>query len=896
MFTRPTGGLCLVALTLTCASSPAFAKNWRELEAEYTAARKLVADPPEPRPGQTLKDEQKKALEEAKSALEKLPKELFEENAKKAAELLVEDLIHSSRAVAIAASKGLVAAKGRDSKVVVKIFEREKRAQIKRLLARVLIQLDDRGADSALIKEAKDNDTLTRAVLAEAIGDLGARATGAGETALRRLLRDDSLRVRYLAASALRKLGQQVDAYPAPTYHPLSGLPDHFWASKVTFLLDSTPVATEVAFEDPFAPQEAEGEQGEGEQGGGAQAPKKKGKGGKDEAKPAGPLRSAYELMGIQIVEALPRLEDASFHLARFGNGTNSYERGFASGGSKAVSGAKSWLERSPTLERDRRVGLALEAALELGSEEVYLFLCGPPTSRGGRDDTDEVVARAEELLWGSGVRLNVIRYIAPSKDTPRTEGERQAELDYANRFASFSGKLAGFGQGELRGVQLARRAAPTPEAEKKEDLGVDLTKAIDSRDQKKVEQAFRKALALDPATPEAELLVEQLAACPDPRFAFDLALEALLSDSPQLSAAAARGLVKNTDPRVLLALAKRFKSEKSAANQIRLLHAIGRAPGQAVTDGLVSAVETLPPDPARVAWSFLAERPAAELAEAKAKLQRRARDLTGLSRDYANICLARAADQAPPPRDGLKTGPGHFLPERFVENGVAFIIDTHKSAEDVFWAPPAPKLTEDKEPDKDKKGKRDKKDKKGEPEPAAKPPVAVLGAIQREVTRGLESLSRSRGRANVYLTGGHSWKPTAGDVAGALDDVKGFVNGVRTGNSRDLLKPIERALGDAAVERIVILVRGLPLRSPGSGDPRELADAVRKANAGRAVRIDVVYVLPPVDQNEPRVAAARKDELAALDAVYGPLAGQSGGELLVRTQLSGIEGPDGPR
>lgn len=881
MFTRHSGGLCLVALTLSCASTPALAKGWRDLESDYLAARKLVADPPTARPGQALKEEDKKALDEAKAALERLPKELFAEDAKKAAELLIEDLVHPSRAVALAASKGLAQAKGRESKPVVKAFEREKRGRVQRLLASVLVQLGDRGADTALIKEAKSSEVMTRVVIAEAIGDLGARATGAGETALRRLLRDDSLRVRYMAASALRKLGKQVDDYPAPVYDPQTGLPDHFWASKVTFLLDATPAATEAAFEDPFAPVE-EGKDKEGDKGG----EKKGGKPAKEA--PQGPLLSPYQLMGTLVAKALPRLGDATFHVSRFGNNTNAYARGFEKGGAKAVSGLESWLGRGVTLERDRRVGLALEQALSLGSEEIFLFVAGLPTQRGGRDDTDEVVAQAEELLWGSGVRLNVIRFLAPAKDTPRTEGERQAEADFLSRFASSSGKLASFGKGEARTIQLARRSEPEPEKPAKEDLGVDLTKAVGSRDQKKVEQAFKKAMSEDPVSSESEQLVEALAACPDPRFAFPLALDALLSDSPQLSAAAARGLVKNVEPRVLLALAKRFKSEKQPAHQIRLLHAIGRAPGQPVTDGLVSAVETLPPDPARVAWSYLAERPAAELAEAKAKLQRRARDLTGLSRDYANLCLARAANQPPPPRDGLNVAPGQFLPQRFVEHGVAFVIDTHKSTDEVFYTPPKPKAAE--APEDDKKGKKGRRGR-GEPEqPAAKPPVSVLGAMQIEVKRGLEALGQSRGRANVYLSGGNSWKPSAADVGGALEDAKEFVGSIRSGNSRDILKPIQRALADSTVERIVLLVRGLPLRSAGSGDPRDLLDAVRKLNAGRAVRIDVVYVLPPIDQSDPRAAAARKDEQAALDALYSTLAGQNGGELQVRTQLSGID------
>ena len=83
---------------------------------------------------------------------------------------------------------------------------------------------------------------------------------------------------------------------------------------------------------------------------------------------------------------------------------------------------------------------------------------------------------------------------------------------------------------------------------------------SISSRDQKKVEKAFREAM--EAGDGQAEQLVEALGACPDARKALPLALEALFGDDPKLSAAAARGLAKNADPKVLFALAKQPPGE----------------------------------------------------------------------------------------------------------------------------------------------------------------------------------------------------------------------------------------------------------------------------------------------------------------------------------------------
>jgi hypothetical protein len=884
MFTRLLSGLAVAALLLT--PQLALAKGWKDLEGRYEEVRADVEDAVAGKKLETKKDETQKArVKRAHSELAALPKELFEENSKKAIDLLLGDLLHETLPVALAAQKGLALAKGRQAKPLFKAFDREKDARRKRVLADVLSQIDDRGAMQSLSKATKAKNSRTRAAVARAIGKAGAaRAKGSGETALRKLLRDKSLLVRHAAASALRKLGQKADKYPEPDHDGTTGLPDRYAADKVVFLVDGSKQAGEVAFNDPFAPED--GEEGKKDEG-------KKDE-GKKKAEEEAPTLSPFQIVGGLVSEAVGGMQESEYQVIRFGSQPSPYKKGFQAGGAKEKSGLEAWFGRKLSVERDRRVLRALQEALDQDADVIYLFLCGLPTVRGGRDDSDATLEAAGQLLRGAGVQLHVIRFVLPPEQDPRTEGAKQARQEFLTRYTKVAGALASLSGGQGRTIELTRREpeGPAEDDSKKEKLDVDLTKAIGSRDKKKVQKAFQAAL--DEPNTEAEALVEAIAACPDPRNALPLALEALLGDEPTLSAAAARGLAKNADPRVLFAIAKTFRSEKDPANQIRLLHAMGRAPGQGVTDGLVAAVATLPRDPARVAWRYLSERPAAELAAAKAKITRRARDVEGLSKAYANVALARAANQPPPPRDGLSPAAGEFLPKRFLEGGVAFVIDSHKATKEIFYTPPEKKAAEDEEPEKGKKKpKKRKRKKKGKGEPKQdeeQQPVTVQEAIRIEVTRALEAIGRASGKANLYVTGGNSFRSGAVDMSSSLEEAKIFLTEkIRPGPQRDVLKPIERALGDFKVERIVVLVSGLPVRSLGDDDPVPFLNKVRKANAGRAVRIDVVYVLPPVDQKNAAAVARRKDELAAMDRLYGQLTGQNDGKVLIRTRLAGV-------
>ena len=68
----------------------------------------------------------------------------------------------------------------------------------------------------------------------------------------RRFLRG-SLRMRALAMASLKTLtGARPDGLPE-TSRGDYGLPDHFHADRITFLIDATRAAGEQAFNDPYA-------------------------------------------------------------------------------------------------------------------------------------------------------------------------------------------------------------------------------------------------------------------------------------------------------------------------------------------------------------------------------------------------------------------------------------------------------------------------------------------------------------------------------------------------------------------------------------------------------------------------------------------------------------------
>jgi hypothetical protein len=200
---------------------------------------------------------------------------------------------------------------------------------------------------------------------------------------------------------------------------------------------------------------------------------------------------------------------------------------------------------------------------------------------------------------------------------------------------------------------------------------------------------------------------------------------------------------------------------------------------------------------------------------------------------------------------------------------------------------PPAPKPTTEKAP------RRGGKETEAPPPPA--PPVSRLGATLLEAKRALKALAQAGAKANVITTSGRSWKSAVEPLdKQGLPGAERFVDDIRAGPSRDVLKALQQALGDPAVEVVHLLLCGTPVRSPGATDPAELLRLVRALQRERAVTIQIVYVLGPVGTAAAEVAA-RKDLLTQLDTTYRAIAEESGGKVQIRETLLTLAAPAAP-
>ncbi|MGE0710642.1 MAG: HEAT repeat domain-containing protein [Planctomycetota bacterium] len=906
--------LPLACCTLLLCAPPAAAKeSWKDLEKAYADARKVVSDAaagrmPKPK---NQKQTAEQLVAEAKRELVLVPEKMLAEDGNKAVKLLLDEAVLSEDPdVATGAMTALRQVKDAKAvKALLKEVEKSKELRLQRLLCAALADVKDRGAASTLQKLTREKDT---ALVATAVRALGARGEKEAAGPLKRLLKDDSLRVRYATADALERLtNERPKDLPVPQVDAKTGLPDRFACDRVAFLVDATAEAREEAFEDPFAA-------GDDEQGAEKKDGEKKGDGAekkdgekkddaaekKDDAKPKPAKKkgkpgekpkplSPYGVAARLLKEAVGKLHDPTrYYAARFSSSVEG-QGGYRAGGAKAVGELTSWLERGGATGRDRRLDLALADALAQSPppDEIYVFLVAAP-SRRLQADIDATLADARRQLRGAGVAVHVVRLLPAPAQAPRTEGGKQMLQDQEQAFASFANALTTASGGRAAAIDLARLKEPEPEAkpgkQDKELAALDFTKALPRASHKKLKKAVDEALAAPEPTDAQIKLIEDLAACPD-REATALALPALTGGDPNLSRAAAAGFAKNPDPKVQLELMKEFRSAKQPAQQIALLRALGPAKGPAIADGLAVAVAILEGDVARVAWRYLADRPAEELKDLKGKLTRKTKGLSGLAQAYANDALAKANGRPLPPRDGLDFSEGLLLPERFLEKGVAFILDSNVYMNSVFWNPP-PAAGGEKPKEEPKRG-RGKKGK--EPEADAPQPVTAHGAASKEIERALKAIEKGGLKANVFQTGGKSWRPgSAEEIKGNVADAARWLQAVHAGNQRDVWKPLQRALQDTAIERVILLVSGPPIRSPGSDGPKELLDKVRELNAGRDVQIDVVYVLPPAPQ-EPMAQARRRDELKAMDAVYSPLAQANRGKVVIRTTLRTLGAKD---
>lgn len=883
----------LVALVVTT-HALADEKKWREQKKVYDEALAAIEGDRGVDPA---------ALGKQVVALRGALAGMMKENQQKTVEHVIEHGLPARRAASEEALNALATqvTEPRAARDLQKAFE-DAAGKQKLLLAEALRGQASEEATMAFVKAMRDKDADVRAAAARALGSRGAGAKDAAQAPLTKALKDESLRVRWTAARALEQLGLErpkgfEDRPAAP-----SGLPSSFEDDRVAFLVDVSAGAGETAFLDPFAPPAPIVSDTPAAGG-------KPGKGDKDKDKaPAEPAAtSPHAIAAAAVKAAVSALGDTTAQVVRVGatGGSRSWREGYTRFQPKDLDDVATFLERSPT-DRGRDLLAPLQRLLEADvlPHHVYVFLVGLPEGRGAGSASD-TVAKVKELVWGRDVTIDVFAFESQPATQPTDERGRVALSEAQGNYGKFVDELAQAGRGRASRVTLTRvepvkpagngggEAAPAPPA--KPALSLDLTKAVPSRDVDKVRTAMRDAT--DKGDAAGDELLEDIAACPDKKLAalvIDGLRQAADKDGKRAAGEAlVRGVNKNADPGAVGELLDALKSveKTNVAYQLLLVRAVGKSPAP-VTSGLLDALERLSVDAQRLAWMYLAQRPAAELKDQQGRLAQRAGKLQGGVTDFhAKTALAIASGTPAPTAAGLEAKDGAFLPERFVASGVAIIVDDQREMDAVFYTPPppppAPKPTTEKAP------RRGGKDTEAPPPPA--PPVSRLGATQLEVKRALKALAQAGAKANVILTSGRSWKSSVEPLdKQGLPGAERFVDDVRAGPSRDVFKALQQALGDPAVEVVHLLLCGTPVRSPGAADPAELLRLVRALQRERAVTIQVVYVLGPPG-TAPAEVAARKDLLTQLDTTYRAIAEESGGRVQVRETLLTLAAPAAP-
>jgi hypothetical protein len=882
----------LVALVVT-SQAVADEKKWREQKKVYDEALAAI----EGDRGVDLKK-----LGEAITTLRGAAAAMMAENQQKTVEHLVANGLGGKRAASEEALNALATqvTEPKAARDLQKAFE-DAAGKQKLLLAEALRGQASEEVTMAFVKAMRDKDADVRAVAARALGSRGAAAKEAAQAPLQKALKDESLRVRWTAARALEQLGVErpkgfEDRPAAP-----SGLPSSFEDDRVAFLVDVSMSAGETDFADPFAPPAPVVS---------ATPTGKPDKKGEKPAAPAGPAAtSPHAIAAAAVKAAVGALGDTTAQVVRVGatGGSRSWREGYTRFQAKDLDDVATFVERSPS-DRGRDLLAPLQRLLEADvlPHHIYVFLVGLPEGRGAGSASD-TVARVKELVWGRDVTIDVVAFESQPATLPTDERGRVALNEAQGNYGKFVDELAQAGRGRASRVTLTRvepvkpvgngggEAPPAPPA--KPALSLDLTKAVPTRDVDKVRTAMRDAT--DKGDDASEKLLEDVAACPDKKLAA-LVLDGLRQASDKDGKRAAgealvRGMNKNADPGAVGELLDALKSveKTNVAYQLLLVRAVGKSPAP-VTSGLLDALgsERLSVDAQRLAWMYLAQRPAAELKDQAGRLVQRAGKLNGGLTDFhAKTALAIANGTPPPTPAGLEAKDGAFLPERFVASGVAIIIDDQREMDAVFYTPPPPPAPP--KPTTEKAPRRGGKETEAAPPPP--PPVSRLGAAQLEARRALKALAQGGAKANVILTSGRSWKSSVEPLEKqGLAGAERFVDDIRAGPSRDVLKALQQALGDPAVEVVHLLLCGTPVRSPGATDPAELRRLVQSLQRERAVTIQLVYVLGPVGSAAAEVAA-RKDLLTQLDTTYRAIAEESGGRVQVRETLLTLAAPAAP-
>lgn len=878
-----------LAVLVALVSWPALAdeKKWREQKKAYDEALATIE-------GDRGVDPKK--LGDAITALRGAAAAMMKEHQQKTVEHLVASGLPGKRAASEEALNALATqvTEPKAARDLLKAFE-DATGKQKLLLAEALRGQASEEATMAFVKAMRDKDADVRAVAARALGSRGAGAKDAAQGPLTKALKDESLRVRWTAARALEQLGLERPKGFEDRPAAASGLPASFEDDRVAFLVDVSLAAGETAFTDPFAPAAP------------VVSATPPGKPDKKGDKPAGPATPAatspHAIAAAALKAAVGALGDTTAQVVRVGatGGSRSWREGYTRFQPKDLDDVATFVERSPT-DRGRDLLAPLQRLLEADvlPHHIYLFLVGVPEGRGAGSASD-TVAKVKELVWGRDVTLDVFAFESQPATLPTDERGRVALSEAQGAYGKFIDDLAQAGRGRASRVTLTRvepvkpvgngGGEAAPAAPEKPALSLDLTKAVPTRDVDKVRTAMRDAT--DKGDDASDKLLEDVAACPDKKLAA-LVLDGLRQAADKDGKRAAgealvRGVNKNADPGAVGELLDALKSveKTNVAYQLLLVRAVGKSPAP-VTSGLLDALERLSVDAQRLAWMYLAQRPAAELKDQAGRLVQRAGKLSGGLTDFhAKTALAIANGTPPPSPAGLEAKDGAFLPERFVASGVAIIIDDQREMDAVFYTPPPPPLPK---PTTEKKPGRGGKDTEAPPPPA--PPVSRLGAAQLEARRALKALAQAGAKANVILTSGRAWKSAVEPLdKQGLAGAERFVDDVRAGPSRDVLKALQQALGDPAVEVVHVMLCGTPVRSPGATDPAELLRLVQSLQRERAVTIQLVYVLGPVGPAAAEVAA-RKDLLTQLDTTYRAIAEESGGRVQVRETLLTLAAP----
>jgi hypothetical protein len=440
-----------------------------------------------------------------------------------------------------------------------------------------------------------------------------------------------------------------------------------------------------------------------------------------------------------------------------------------------------------------------------------------------------------------------------------------------AERIALARGLAAPTG-GSVITVPLLRPVAPvvSSKSAEKEKPALHLEGGrIPPRDVPSVRRRLDEALKAG-SEDVLERLASELAAAPD-ETAAELALRALEEGPLPAARAAIEGFGHNKAAKVAQLLARELRARTDARRGVLVARALAAMPGPEVARALAEETDRREgqDDVLRVLFAALSRRPVEELAPIATEIAvggKRAR--TGLALLEVRRALA-AARGAPAVREPGGPADDRLLPEAFAASGVAFLVDAEREIDERF----DPRVEEKKPPE----GAR-----KAPPPPAERTRRTVVAS---EVVRALETLAQEHGRANVIALGdgARSWKPRASSLAkGALAEAESFVETVPGSAVREVARPLEKALEDPDVEEVWVLAAGTPLRSDADLDASAARRRIEVLAFERGVRVHVVLPLgDPGTTDEAR--AARKDELARLEAFWRPIAAATGGRLLVR-------------